>query len=242
MPTDILATQAFCRLLLTCGAALLVGCGTANPLIEPAPPLPATSSADLTATQAKPVEPTTPEPLSEVPVIAPPARPSETPDQAISALLSYAERLRTLGATDLAQEVANLASQVYKSASTPGSTNGVGPKQHMQLALALLQLRTPVETARALALLQRVTASIETDSSAYKPLARLLVENLMTQRRLEDAAERQAQQLRESQRRLEQLTERLEAMRAIERSLNAPSPGPATPVIPNGTLGRPATP
>ena len=52
----------------------------------------------------------------------------------------------------------------------------------------------------------------------------------LEQRKLEEALDRQAQQLREQQRRIEQLNERLEAMRAIERSLNNRAPArPAAP-------------
>ena len=63
----------------------------------------------------------------------------------------------------------------------------------------------------------------------------LLANRLMDQRRLEDATERQAQQLRDSQRRIDQLNERLEAMRAIERSLTTRPPAAA----PNGARPNP---
>ena len=56
----------------------------------------------------------------------------------------------------------------------------------------------------------------------------------MEQRRLEDSLERQSQQLREHQRRIDQLNERLEAMRAIERSLTT-----RPPAAPNGTRTAP---
>ena len=61
-----------------------------------------------------------------------------------------------------------------------------------------------------------------------KPLARLLAARLLDQRRLEDGVERQSQQLRDSQRRIEVLNERLEAMRAIERSLTPRGAGRPT--------------
>jgi hypothetical protein len=52
------------------------------------------------------------------------------------------------------------------------------------------------------------------------------------QRRLEDLLERQNQQTREVQRRLEQTNERLEALKAIERSLTSRSPAASRPRAP----------
>jgi chemotaxis protein histidine kinase CheA len=69
-------------------------------------------------------------------------------------------------------------------------------------------------------------------SPPHAALARLLRSRLAEQRRLEELAERQAQQLREQQRRLDQLSQQLDALRAIERSLGtrpAAPPAPRTP-------------
>ena len=49
------------------------------------------------------------------------------------------------------------------------------------------------------------------------------------QKRVEDQLERQNQQLRDSQRRIDQLNDRIEALRAIERSFARPNPAPAAP-------------
>ena len=139
-----------------------------------------------------------------------------------------------MGATELKQELNTLGSQVPKAGASPatGASTGVNPRTQMQLALVLLQTREPVETARALGLLQRVATSAEPEASAYKALAYLLIDNLITTRRLEDSLERTSQQLRESQRRIDVLNERLDAMRAIERSMNAPPPNVLRPVRP----------
>jgi hypothetical protein len=145
---------------------------------------------------------------------AQPIRPIELVDpkdaRALATLLSYAERLRSLGQAEVMAEIAALGE--------PGSQ----PLGQMQLALALAHTHQPADTARALVLLQRVAAMESGTGGPYKALARLLAGRLLDQRRLEDALERQTQQVREQQRRIEQLTERLEAMRAIERSLNRP--------------------
>ena len=172
-----------------------------------------------TATSTPTVTPVTPPP-SQPPVVLS----SETPavPDVITALLSYADRLHALSPADLAAEIV-----------VQGDPGNVALRQ-MQLALALMHLRQPAETARALGLVQRVIAHPGPESVPLKPLARLLANRLMDQRRLEDAAERQAQQLRDSQRRIDQLNERLEAMRAIERSLTTRPPAAA----PNGA--RPA--
>ena len=106
---------------------------------------------------------------------------------------------------------------------------GADVQRQMQLALALMHTHQPVDTARALGLLQRVANATSGDSTAVRPLARLLAGRLLEQRKLEDANDRQAQQLRDQQRRIDQLTDRLEAMRAIERSLNTRPPAAPRP-------------
>jgi hypothetical protein len=179
-------------------------------------------------------EPPAPSP-TVTPVQTPPAQPpvvldSETrpvPD-VITALLTYAERLRVLNPTDLAAEIVVLGD--------PGNV----PLRQMQLGLALMHTHLPADTARSLGLMQRVVGHPGPESLQLKPLARLMAERLTEMRRLEDSTERNLQQLRESQRRIEQLNERLEAMRAIERSLNSrPS---AAPVPPAPAPARPAAP
>lgn len=207
---------------LTAALALwLAACGTAPTATADAP------GASESMSAPAPVAP----PLTVTPVTAPPAQPpvvlnAETPPvpDVITALLSYADRLHALSPADLAAEIV-----------VQGDPGNVALRQ-MQLALALMHLRQPADTARALGLVQRVIAHPGPESLPLKPLARLLANRLLDQRKLEDAAERQAQQLRDSQRRIEQLNDRLEAMRAIERSLTTRPP--AAPA-PNGTRPTP---
>ncbi|MGE0348262.1 hypothetical protein [Hydrogenophaga sp.] len=206
-----------------CAALLsfwLAACGTAptatadestTPAVAPVPPVPPPA---VTPVHPPPVDP--PQVLD--------ARTPPVPD-VLTALLTYAERLRALGATELAAEIV--------VQGDPGNA----PLRQMQLALALAQTQAPADTARALGLAQRVVAHPGTDSVPLKPLARLLVNRLMVQRRLEDTADRQAQQLRDAQRRIEQLSDRLEAMRAIERSLTT-----RPPVNPPNGGARPSPP
>lgn len=178
----------------------------------------------MTTVITTPVQAPAPQILVITPVQAPAVAPPETlntqapplPD-VVTALLTYSERVRQLNPGDLAAEIA--------VQGDPGNV----PLRQMQLALALMHSPQAVDTARALGLLQRVVGNTAAEATPLKPLARLMGYQLMEQRRLEDSLERQSQQLRENQRRIEQLNDRLEAMRAIERSLTT-----RPPTAPNG--------
>jgi len=109
------------------------------------------------------------------------------------------------------------------------------PASVLEFALALGQTRNPGDTVRALNVLDPLARSTDPQMAPWRPLARLLTARYAEQRRLEEQIERQAQQLREAQRRQDQLTQQLEALKAIERSLtNRP---PASPP-PAGTGNR----
>ena len=159
--------------------------------------------------------PPSPAPAGE-PSTAPPVA-DAPPPAALEAALQYADRVRGLPGGELAAEIAAL-----------GKAGDASAEGALRLALALVQTRQPADTARALGLAQRVLG--EAQAAALHPLARLLEARLLQQRRLEEQLDRQAHQLREAQRRNDQLSERLEAMRALERSLNSrPARGGAAP-------------
>jgi hypothetical protein len=198
MPSDSL----FARALSACGlAAALAACAAPTapkPAQEPmrAMALPAAAPASASAqTAAAP---------AAAPAPSNGANPLET-------VIGYAERVRSLAPADLAQEVQRLGDTPYS------------PLRATQLALALGQSRTPANTVRAQSLLQRVQADPTSEAVGLQPFARLLAAQFAEQRRADEQSERQAQQLRDAQRRIDQLNDRLEAVRAIERSL----PGPA---------------
>ncbi|QCB48231.1 hypothetical protein [Hydrogenophaga sp. PAMC20947] len=201
------------RLAVAACSALLAACQHSSP----------PASAPAAVEVAAPTSAAAAAPVTETAPVPNPATVT-TDEDALADLLRYAERLRAMGAVERKQELITQGTQVPKSGQGTSPAVAPSPKILMQFALALLQTREPVETARALGLLQRVASSTEADASAYTALAHVLIDNLTTIRRLEDNLERTTQQLRESQRRIDALNERLDAMRAIERSMNAPPP------------------
>ena len=85
------------------------------------------------------------------------------------------------------------------------------------------------ELLRAQELLGRVLGNASAEAQALHPLARLLAARYGDQRRLEEQLERQTQQLHDLQRKLDQTHERLEALKAIERSLTSRPPAAPAP-------------
>ncbi len=150
-----------------------------------------------------------------------PAGPAAMPaSDAIARMLAYADRLRLMPAAELGQEAARLGE--------PGT-----PTEQLRLALALSQLRQLPELIRAQELLARVLGNASAEAQALQPLARLLAARYAEQRRLEELLDRQTQQTREVQRRLDQTHERLEALKAIERSLTSRQPAAVPPAPAN---------
>ena len=130
----------------------------------------------------------------------------------VAAVLDYADRIRILPASELPNEVARLALMVE-------------PVEQLKLSLALVQLRQLPALIRAQDTVATVLGNNTEAAQALHPLARLLATRYTEQRRTEDQIELQQQQVRDLQRRLDQTTERLEALIAIERSLgNRPPP------------------
>ncbi|EJL87456.1 hypothetical protein PMI15_01149 [Polaromonas sp. CF318] len=141
-------------------------------------------------------------------------------------MLAYAERVRVMPPAELTQEAGRLG-------------DAASPEAQLQLSLVLSQLRQLPELIRAQELLARVLGNA--DAQALHPLARLLASRYSDQRRLEEQLEKQNQQLRDVQRRLDQTNERLEALKAIERSLTSRPPAAPTSA-PAASRPRPAAP
>lgn len=205
-----LTTVRQCLLAVAAGAVVaLAGCSTDAELRTP-PPEPVVAAPALPP--APPVQDKEPEDAAEPP--AEPAQAAPRPSL-IKHLLTYSDRVATLSAGALTAEIARLSAQQEET-----------PQQQLELALALGQTRLPADTARALGLTQRALAQ-KGNAPTVQSFARLLETRYLQQRRLEDLLDRQNQQVRDAQRKNDQLTERLEAVRAIERSLTARPGGPA---------------
>ncbi|MDR2851593.1 MAG: hypothetical protein LBV61_00795 [Burkholderiaceae bacterium] len=141
----------------------------------------------------------------------------------INQVLTYTNKLRTLNATELAGEISRLN---HLSPS---------PITQLELAAALAQTRASEDLQRALTTVQKVVADSAPQAQQLHPLARLLATHYEERRRAEDENQRQTQQVRDGQKRIDQLNERIEhlnerieALRTIERSVIRPAlPGKA---------------
>lgn len=188
-------------------AALLAACSLVAPPqgVQPAAPAPAAPASGAAANG------------NAAATSVPSAGTAPAPERdALVRVLAYADRVRSMSTTELNQEVARLG-------------NPYLPASQLQLVIALSQLRQTPELIRAQELLTRLLANPDAEAQALHPLARLLATRYGEQRRIEDLLDKQNQQTREVQRRLDQTNERLEALKAIERSLTSRAAAPAAP-------------
>jgi len=193
---------------ISCAALLLAGCAA------PAKPPPERVAVAVVPPPPPPtVTPVEAEPLALA--TQPAGIFSQWTQGPVGAMLAYADKVRPLGAPELAAELSRLGDLVET------------PAVQMQMAIVLAQTRAPADLARAVGLLQRVIANPSADALPLQPLARALAARYVEQRKVEDDRDKQAQQLRDSQRRIDQLNDRIEALRAIERSFARPNPAPA---------------
>lgn len=156
-----------------------------------------------------PVQSTLPAPSS-----APPVTVAE--DAQTSALL-YRQSISLKPAPEVVRE----RNRLTPAASTPAA--------QLRLALLLAQPRTG-DLAKAMLLVESLLKSTEPAATALHPLAALLAEQLAERLRLEANGERLAGQLKENQRRVGELQEKLERLTNIERSLpGRPLPHGRTP-------------
>ena len=204
-------------------AGVLAGCATPAP--TPSAPAPApTITASPPAPAARPaVQPVEVQPVAPATQMQPAGNGATTNgygsagSESLSRMLAYADRARSLQSSEAAAEIARIGD--------PGDS---APLQ-MQLALVLAQTRNPPDLARATALMQRVAGSTQAEAQPLQPLARVLAARYLEQRRVEDDRDRQVAQLKEAQRRIDHFNDRIEALRAIERSFGRPSNGAARP-------------
>jgi len=208
-----------CWLPALVASTLLAACGSPPPAPERGADTAAVQAARAAASAAEATRASAnqPTPLPEAVVLA---------SGMTLRMLAYAERVRLMQPPELTQEAGRLG-------------DAASPEAQIQLSLVLSQLRQLPELIRAQELLARVLGNA--DAQALHPLARLLASRYSEQRRLEEQLDKQNQQLRDVQRRLDQTNERLEALKAIERSLTSrPPAAPASAPAP--ARPRPATP
>ena len=168
----------------------------------------------------KPVPPPPPPPVVVTPVVKCDP-PREAQDLAARHLLATEDRYSALNTADLTAEAAR-------------SIDGATVEQQMDQALALSMTHGVGDLGRAQGLLDQVLHNNAPQADPWRSLARLLAYRLAEQKRAEDAAERGAQQLRDAQRdnqrKLDDVNAKLEALKAIERSLNTrQSPAASAP-------------
>lgn len=204
--------------LLAAAVAVLAACGASPPIQhaqEAADRIPACACvADEGGARPNPGQ-------------SPPSLPPATDADAITRMLAYADRVRQMSPSELSQEVTRL-----------GAVSA--PDGQLQLSLALSHLSPSPDLGRAQELLARVLGNASTEAQSLHPLARLLAARYGEQRRLEELLDKQTQQIRDMQRRLDQTNEKLEALKAIERSLTTRPP--AAPASAPANRARPASP
>lgn len=209
------------------GALLLQACVT-----QPPPPAPAPAPAPVA----------TPASAPKVVVLPAPPAPPEPADLAARRLIAYHEQIRALSPQDLGNEINRL------SAAVSATATAAPPDVVLELALALSQQHNGGDLARAVALLEPITKSSAPELAPWQPLARLLLARVIEQRRLEEALAREATRNRDQQRTLQQLNEKLEALKAIERSManrppgSAPLPATTAPAAPPPPASPPPAP
>jgi len=129
------------------------------------------------------------------------------PRDEVAPLLAYHQSLHRMTQGELLKELSSIILQQRT------------PKIALQTGMILMLTRGGGDLARAQSNFDSVIGSTEPEAEGLKPLAQLLSSHCAEARRLADASERLSLQLRETQRKSEQLNETLEALKAIERGL-----------------------
>lgn len=129
------------------------------------------------------------------------------PRDEVAPLLAYHQSLHRMTQGELLKELSSIMLQQRT------------PKTALQTGLILMLTRGSGDLARAQSNFDSVIGSTEPEAEGLKPLAQLLSSHCAEARRLAEASDRLSLQLRETQRKSEQLSETLEALKAIERGL-----------------------
>lgn len=162
--------------------------------------------------------PPVPEPAA-APVAEPEPTPLPPPDE-VGPLLSYHQSLRRMSQGELLKELSGLSLQQRS------------PRVAVQMGMVLMLTRGNGDLARAQSLLDSVATSANTEAGPFRLLAQLLSSNCAETRRLAEHADKLALQQKDNQRRIDQLNDMVEGLKAIERTLPArPSPNPGAQAV-----------
>jgi hypothetical protein len=165
-------------------------------------------SLALAACATKPPATIPPPEIEPPPPLVLPEPPLAHAEDDITPLLNYHQALRRMSQGELLKELSILGQPR-------------GPKANLKTAMALMLTRGNGDLARAQALLDSVATSAEPGDAPYKPLAALLSAHCSDARRQAEHIDRLSLQLKDNQRRTDQLSEMLEALKTIERTLPA---------------------
>ena len=165
-------------------------------------------------------------------------------DQVARDVLRTDAQLRTLSATDLAGAASHWAAQI--ATDDPAAT----PSAAINLALVLAREGGSANLERAGALLAPIARSGAPDLQAWQPMAAMLADRIDAERRLQNQIDRQIAQAAQDQHHIERLTEKLNALKAIELSMSPSAaatlkahgrtPPPAAGGVSSGAGGAPA--
>lgn len=136
-----------------------------------------------------------------------PAQERFTDETVTLPMLAYLRRLQGMSPRELTRE-RNVLTLIEQT-----------PETQVRLAMLLGLSRSVADVARAQSLLDGVVKSEAPDATVLRLLARTLSYQYQERLRLEQMNERTVQQLKESQRRVDELQEKLNAMADIEHSI-----------------------
>ena len=152
-------------------------------------------------------------------------------DQVARDVLRTDAQLRTMSAADLAGAASHWAEQI--STDDPAATPGAA----LNLALVLAREGGSANLERAGALLAPLARGGTPDLQAWQPMAAMLADRIDVERRLQSQVDRQTAQATQDQHHIERLTEKLNALKAIELSM---SPSAAATLKAHGRTAPPA--
>lgn len=132
----------------------------------------------------------------------------------VAPVLSYYQMLGRMSGAELNRERSVLA-------ALPSN-----PNTHLRQAMLLGHPRGPQDLGRALALLEGIAKSNDPAAVNLNFVAKMLIDNYSERQKLEQSIERQAGQLKENQRKVIELQEKLDALADIERTLPTRKPAP----------------